>query len=131
MKFQSESKETVIDVFVAFLLLSYTKLILIFYSSVKPTYILSANSSLLVDVRLAEDTSVKYFSPEHILFAFVSTTVLLLLVLPSVLILALYPTKCCNTVLSKLKLNGRWTLALNIFVQKFHCCYRVSKVDMT
>ena len=59
MKPQSESKETVIDVFAAFLLLSYTKLILIFYSSVKPTYILSANSSLLVDVRLAEDTSVK------------------------------------------------------------------------
>ena len=108
-----------------FFLLSCTKFILIFYSSVYPTYIDSINTSTtIVKARLRMDTSVEYASAEHIILAIASGLTMLILVVPFI-VLALYPTKTfISALLSRLKLSGHSKVALHIFVQKSYSCCR-------
>ena len=117
---------SLIDVFTAFFLLSYSKLV---YTSIRILSPLNAlvyrNNTLSNTYQLAEvDASIEYFGVEHALYALISIFIVLLVILPPVLLLILYPIKVFRLLLFKCHLSTRTIAALNIFVEKYYSCYR-------
>lgn len=116
-------KNSMVDVFASFLLLSYTKFMLIFTSFIGTLRIVNIDGSLL-GVRLGVDPSVSYFGTEHIPLFIFGTLSMIGPVITSALLLTLYPIKCIRFLLLRSYCGGRTKAALNIFVEKFHSCYR-------
>ena len=69
------------------------------------------------------DPSVNFISKEHLPFAAISIALFLFTIFPPVLLLALYPFQRFRSLLFKC-LPKRSIGPLNIFVEKFHSCYR-------
>ena len=117
---------SLIDVFTAFFLLSYSKLV---YTSIRILSPLNAlvyrNNTLSNTYQLAEaDASIEYFGVEHALYALISILIVLLIIIPPVLLLILYPIKVFRSLLFKCHLSTRTIASLNILVEKYYSCYR-------
>ena len=125
MKKGWDSKNTVVDVFATFLLLSYTKLMLQSMATLGYVFIDNANETTS-EVVLALDPSVDYFGYEHLPFAIIAVLILLFVVLLPALLLAFYPIRCFRLLLTKCRLAGQPQATLNLFVEKFYACYRDS-----
>ena len=105
---------------------NYAKIILVqfipFYPcncSLSNQYITSRASSYFYLTAL--DVNVKFFSKNHIPFVIVSVFVFLTLLLPPILLLVLYPTHCFISMLFECYQRMNY---INIFIKKFHSCYR-------
>ena len=118
-----DAKNTIIDVFATFILLSYAKLLFtcVRLLTVEVAYTLN-NSSLETSLLVRSDISIGYFSREHLPFALVSMVILLFAILPLTLLLTLYPLRAVRSLL--LDCGKSHTVALNMFVEKFYSCYR-------
>ncbi len=113
-------KTSLIHAFAAFLLLAYSKILVVSYSLLTSNILASSdkvNSSAVVYY----DSTIQYFSTQHLPFAIVAITVLLFCVALPLLVLLFYPTKtfqkclgCCNI---------RWH-ALHAFADVFQGCYK-------
>ena len=116
---------SLIDVFTAFFLLSYSKLVNTSSIILSPlngkVYM---NDSLSHVHQLAEDPRIKYFGKEHLMYALISISIILLIILPPVLLLILYPIKVFRLLFFKCRLSTRTIASLNIFVEKYYSCYR-------
>ena len=119
-----DSSETLIHAFAAFLLLSYSKILLTSLTLLKSTKhpLYNASGITVTPLAVYYDASFKYFGSEHLPFALLAILVLAIFTVLPVLILLLYPTRvfqrclgCCNT---------RWQLALRTFVDAFQGCYK-------
>ena len=117
------TKNTIVDVFATFLLLSYTKLMLIFAAFLGSAQIVNIDGST-ARTNLYIDPSVLYFSGEHIPFALIAIFILIGPVLLSALLLTLYPVKVVRSLFLSCDCGGRSKAALNIFVEKYYSCYR-------
>ena len=122
-KVKPDTKHTIVDVFASFLLLSYTKLMLMFSAFLGFAKIVNSNGSMS-RTNLDIDPSISYFSGEHIPFLLLALFVLIGPVLLSALLLTLYPIKTLRSLILKCRFGGHSKAALNIFVEKFHNCYR-------
>ena len=118
-----DTKHTIVDVFASFLLLSYTKLMLMFSAFLGFTKIVNSDGSMS-RTSLDIDPSISYFSAEHIPFLLLAFFVLIGPVLMSALLLTLYPIKTLRSLILKCHFGGHSKAALNIFVEKYHSCYR-------
>ena len=118
-----DTKHTIVDVFASFLLLSYTKLMLMFSAFLGFARIVNSDGSMS-RTNLDIDPSVSYFSGEHIPFLLLAVFVLLGPVLMSALLLTLYPIKTLRSLFLKCRFGGHSKAALTIFVEKYHSCYR-------
>ena len=89
-----DKKRTVIDVFATFLLLSYTKMLLISLTIIAPTraQVLSTTGNPSEMTR-SLDLSIDYFSQEHLPFAIAAIFIFILFVILPAMVLALYPLK--------------------------------------
>ena len=122
-----DATNTIVDVFATFFLLSYAKLVFASLRTLSYGISLNVNNvSLQQTLHVMSDPSMKYFGNEHLPFAITSVFIFLLAVLPIPLLLALYPIRSFRTLLFKCPIGGRAMAAINIFVQKFYCCYRDS-----
>ena len=119
-----DSSETLIHAFAAFLLLSYSKILLTSFTLLKSTKnpLFNVSGIPVSPIAVYYDASFKYFGSEHLPFALLAILVLAIFTVLPVLILLLYPTRvfqrclgCCNT---------RWQLALRTFVDAFQGCYK-------
>ena len=119
-----ERSRTLIDVFSTFLLLSYTKLVVIFIAMIEPDVIFNLNHS--IQRVLSSDPSVQWFSVDSLPYLVVSFVIFFVLILPPIILLAFYPTKRFQHFLSICSIGGRSQalLALNTFVEKFYSSYR-------
>lgn len=81
------------------------------------------NSSTLHTYLNAEDPSFGYFSTGHLPYVAVSIAIFLLAILPLIVILSFYPVKRFRSLLFKV-MSTRTIASLNIFVEKYHSCYR-------
>ena len=72
----------------------------------------------------AVDSSILYFSGEHIAFAVIAIVIFVVAVLLPALILALYPVRRFRSLLFSIGFGGHSKAGLNMFVEKFYCCYR-------
>ena len=117
---------SLIDAFTTFFLLSFSKLV---YTSAKILTPLKAvvymNNTTSHNHRLAEDPRIDYFrSNEHLIYALISIFIVLLMILPPVVLLSLYPIKAFRLLLFKCRFSTRTLASLNIFVEKYYSCYR-------
>ena len=116
------SKITIVDIFVTFFFLSYTKLCFISTIILIRTEVYKANSTQSYSVLLIDPT-IHYFSREHTPYVVVSTLVLLIFGLLPALLLAAYPIRKLRSLLLMDRCGGH-NAALTIFVEKFYSCYR-------
>ena len=117
-----DTKSDIIDVFCTFLLLSYSKLVYQSLNLIWCQKLMKLNESGILQ-SLYVTQSDPYLACGHtksILFTVLVSIILLLSILPP-LLLILYPIKCFRTCLSRCRLD---LAVINIFVEKFHCCYR-------
>ena len=120
------SGRTVVDVFATFFFLAFFKVTLIMFLPLFPLRIQTLNNtdfSSSTTVHSSTDPSVSFTSKEHLSHAVVSVVVFLFAVFPPVILLALYPVQRFRFLLFKC-LPKRSIGPLNIFVEKFHSCYR-------
>ena len=115
-------KDSVINTFGAFLLLLYSKLLMVSYSLLDADYLFNNRGERVGPVVLYYDASIEYFSREHLPFALLAICVLLVFVVFPLLLLLLYPMrsfqKClgyCTTI--------KWQF-LHTFADAFQGCYK-------
>ena len=119
---QADSKSTIIDAFATFFLLSYTRLLFTSLYFLITLTIEKNGSTFRVAAGL--DPTSDYFSKNHAPFAVLAILILIGPVLIPVTVLTFYPVRVFRSLLQKCKISGHLWAALNIFVEKFHSCYR-------
>ena len=118
-----DTKSDVIDVFITFFFLTYTKIIyqtllLLDNQIVKQV---SESGTYSFTYHPVIDLSLKYGDTYHLLFVIPTTVISVLFYFPPPLLLSLYPVKTFRLFLSKCGLNF---IAVHIFIDKVHRCYR-------
>ena len=127
MRTQSRNQSnSLIDVFTTFFLLSFSKLVYTSTSILTPLKAMAyANNTLSRSYRLAGDPRIEFFGiKEHLKYALASIMIVMLLILPPVILLIVYPIKMFRLLLFKCHLSTRTLASLNIFVEKYYSCYR-------
>ena len=116
-------KSDLVDVFITFFLLSYTK------SSYQAFILLSSNGIVTLDQsgvvtrlgRSSADLTIDYLGHTHLPFAVFAILLLIVYNILLPLLLTLYPIRAFRSCLSKCRLDF---IAVNIFADKIHSCYR-------
>ena len=117
------TKGDLIDVFITFFLLSYTKCVYqaVFLLGSRHVSVLDSQHHLTKISTADVDPSLAHFGKHHLPYAFFSLlTLFVFIILPS-LLLIFYPIRAFRLCLSKCHLNS---IALNIFTDKLQSCYR-------
>ena len=117
-------KRDVVDVFSAFFLLSYSKLMYqssLFLVCDKVTHLHGMRGHWGVKYIMKYDSNVLCGSSMHVTIAVVSVQIIFVFSVLPALLLTLYPFKIVRSCLSKCRLD---TLCLSAFMDKFHGCYR-------
>ena len=118
---------SLIDVFTTFFLLSYTQLVHISANILTPlnTVVYKNSTVSIISHQLSEaDAGIEYFSNNHAPYAAISIFIIMLIAVPPVLLLILYPIKAFRLLLFKCRFSTRTLASLNIFVEKYYSCYR-------
>ena len=119
-----DAKSDIIDVFTTFFLLSYGKCLYQTVLLLLRQRIMNYDESWqYVDMyyRLTVDLSITFGSTNYLLLVVPSALISFTFVILPPLVLILYPMKAFRLCLSKCRLNF---IAVNIFVDKVHGCYR-------
>ena len=114
-----DSKASIIDVFATFLLLSYSKLVIVSLYLLHSGSIYNVGSGSSCVLRV--DATVHFLSEEHLPFAITAIVILVFTIVPP-LLLIFYPYKIFNRCLNCCS-ERRW-LVLNIFAEAFQGCYK-------
>ena len=117
-------KRDVVDLFSAFFLLSYSRLMYqasLFLEYGKVTHISTHADDWKIWYILDYDSNIKYGSSKYIAIAIASLLIIFIFNILPALLLILYPFKFTRSCLSKCRLD---TLCLSAFMDKFHGCYR-------
>ena len=117
---QWDIRNSLVDAFATFLLLSYVKFLTVSFDILTPTTVWDSSGKIQPTV-LYYNGTVKYFSKEHLLYAVLAITVLLVFVLLPILLLCLYPCRCFQRLLNKYNLRAQ---ALHMFMDAFQGCYK-------
>ena len=115
-------KGSVINTFATFLLLWYSKLLMVSYSLLDADYLFNNRGERVGPVVLYYDASIEYFSREHLPFALLAICVLLVFVIFPLLLLLLYPMKSFQRCLGYC-IRIRWQF-LHTFADVFQGCYK-------
>ena len=113
-------KTSVIDALAMFIILSYTKFIVISCMLLAPNRMTTVSGSQSY-VTYLYDGTVKYFENDHILYVSLSIAVLIFFVIPLPLLLLLYPLSCFQRCLNRLKLKRNF---LTAFMDSLQGCYK-------
>ena len=124
-KQQWDVRTSLIDVFASFIFLSISRLITASFSLLVPTYIYSFHNETashpIKKYYLLNAPTVEYFGEEHLPFALLALTLLLLLVVLPMLLLFLYPLRCFQRLLNRLHLNSH---VLRTFMDVFQGTFK-------
>ena len=115
-----EAKTSIIDAFATFLLLSYTKILLVSFSLLTPSDIIIVNGTSVGKI-LNNDPSVDFFTRDHLPYAILALVILVTIGAIPPLLLLLYPSRTFQRFLSFFKLRSH---GLQTFVDAFQGCYK-------
>ena len=115
-----DSRTSVIDAYATFFLLAYVKFLSVTFDLLTPTRLYELNSNKTTFV-LYYDGSIEYFGKEHLPYAILALTVLLLFIFLPTAVLFLYPFCWFQKFLNCFPI--RWHI-LHTFVDSFHGCYK-------
>ena len=118
-----DTKSDIIDVFTTFFFLSYGKIV--YQTLLLISYDVVTNINELgqhfTSRQCVVDQSISYGSAYHLLFAIPALFIFIIFSILPPLLLILYPIGAFRSCLSRCHLNS---IALNIFIEKIHGCYR-------
>ena len=117
---QWDIKTSTVDAFATFLVLSNVKLLSVSFDLLIPARVYSTNGSV-VGLYLYYDASIEYFGKKHLPYAILALFVVLIFIIFPILLLLLYPMRCCQKCLGCCKV--KWH-ALPIFIDAFQGCYK-------
>ena len=113
-------RNSLVDAFATFLLLSYVKFLSVSFDILAPSFVWNMTLTWQPTV-LYYDGSVEYFSKEHLPYAILAIIVLLVFTLLPILLLCLYPCRCFQRFLNSCHLRSQ---ALHTFMDAFQGCYK-------
>ena len=119
-RYQWNPTESLVHVFVTFLILSYSKFLFVSFNLLKYTLVNNSTVAMLGRV-LYYDASVVLFSREHLPFAVLAIFVLLTFNILPLLVVVLYPTRVFQKCLNCCRI--RWH-AVHAFADAFNGCYK-------
>ena len=111
---------SLVDAFATFLLLSYVKFLSVSFDILTPTTLWDKWGRHVGTV-LYYDGSVNYFGTDHLPYAVLAMTVLLVFTVLPILLLCLYPCRCFQKFLNSCHLRSQ---ALHTFMDAFQGCYK-------
>ena len=117
---QWDMQNTLVDAFATFLLLSYIKFASVSLDLLMPSPIWNTNITLQRPVVYYNGT-MEYFGRDHLPFAVLAITVLLLFTLFPILLLCLYPCRWFQQLLNRCHLQRQ---ALNTFIDAFQGSFK-------
>ena len=124
-KQQWNVRTSLIDVFASFIFLSTSRLLTASFNVLVPTYVYvfhnETDTHPTMKHYLLNAPTVEYFGREHLPFALLALTVLVLLVVLPMLLLFLYPLRCFQCLLNRLHLNSH---ALRTFMDVFQGTFK-------
>ena len=113
-------RNSLLDVFATFLLLSYMKFLSVSSDILFLTISWDINQSRQQTV-LYYNGTLEYFGTEHLPYASLAITVLLVFTLFPILLLCCYPCRCFRKFLNKVNMNGR---TLQVFMDIFQGSFK-------
>ena len=113
-------RNSLVDAFATFLLLSYVKFLIVSFDILTPTTVWDSRAVRQPTV-LYYNGTVKYFSKEHLPYAVLAITVLLVFIFLPILLLCLYPCRCFQRLLNRCNFRCQ---ALHTFMDAFQGCYK-------
>ena len=119
-RYQWNPTESLVHVFVTFLILSYSKFLFVSFNLLNYMQIYNSTGALVGRV-LFYDASVVLFSREHLPFAVLAIFVLLTFNILPLLVVVLYPTQVFQKCLNCCRI--RWH-AVHAFADAFNGCYK-------
>ena len=119
-RYQWNPTESLVHVFVTFLILSYSKFLFVSVNLLDNTQVNNSTGAMLGRV-LYYDASVVFFSQEHLPFAVLAIVVLLTFNILPLLVVVLYPTRVFQKCLNCCRI--RWH-AVHAFADAFNGCYK-------
>ena len=114
------SKTSIIDVFATFLLLSYVKLVSVSFDILVPTRVWDVYGASK-GLYLYYDSTIEFLGAEHLPYAILAFTILLVAGVLPLLLLLLYPMLCFQRLLNFLRVNYE---GIRVFVECFQGCYQ-------
>ena len=117
---QCDIRNSLVDVFATFLLLSYVKFLSVSFDILTPSFVWNVMWARQPTV-LYYDGSVEYFSRKHLPYAVLAIIVLLVFTLLPITLLCLYPCRCFQRLLNICHLRCQ---ALRTFMDAFQGCYK-------
>ena len=114
-------KTSLIDAFGTFLLLSYVKFLSTSFDLLIPISLYNMHGDTINETYLYYDATIEYFSKQHLPYAILAITVLILFNLLPIVLLCLYPCQCFQTLLNCCRLR---CAALHTFMDTFQGCYK-------
>ena len=124
-KQQWDVRTSLIDVFASFIFLSTSRLLTASFNVLVPTYVYFFHNETATHPTmkhyLLNAPTVEYFGSEHLPFALLALTVLVLLVVLPMLLLFLYPLRCFQRLLNRLHLNSH---VLRTFMDVFQGTFK-------
>ena len=120
-RYQWNPIESLVHVFVTFLLLSYCKCLFVSFSLLMPSQLYNSTGAVAGPTVLYYDASVGFLSREHLPFALLAIVVLLTFNILPLLVVVLYPTRVFQKCLNCCRI--RWH-AVHAFADAFNGCYK-------
>ena len=114
-------KNSLIDAFCTFLLLSYFKFLSVSFDLLVPVSIFNIHGETNGKYYLLFDGSVEYFGPEHLPFGILALAVLLVFNILPLVWLCLYPCQCFQRCLNYCRIRCQ---TLHIFMDSFQGSYK-------
>ena len=115
-----DPKSSVIDAFATFILLFYTKLLVVTGSILMSDKMYNGQAERVSTVAYYSP-NLQYFHAKHLPFALLSIFISLTFIAVPPVVLIFYPTSFCQKCLTRCKLNSQ---ALRTFVETFQGCYK-------
>ena len=125
-------RKSLVDVFAAFLLLSYVKILNVSCDILLPTTLFDVKGNKVKHYFLYYDGTVQYFKGTHVYFAVLALTMCLIFNIIPLLLLAVYPCQCFQRCLNRFRLQSQtFTHFMDAFqgnfkTQPYDCRYFAS-----
>ena len=120
-RYQWNPAESLVHVFVAFLVLSYSKFLYVSFNLLRYTQVYNSTGALVAPRALYYDASVVFFSREHLPLAFLAIFLILTFIILPLLVVVLYPTRVFQKCLNCCRIRCH---AVHAFADAFNGCYK-------
>ena len=114
-------KTSLIDAFATFFLLSYIKFFSVSFDLLVPANIHNVYGETLTQTYVYYNATIPYFGKQHLPYAILAITVLILFTILPILLLCLYPCQCFQKLLN---CCGQRCTVLHTFMDTFQGCYK-------